>query len=418
MGSARKFVVERRTTEAVARTSTTVVTDPNARIETLDVLRGLALFGMIVVHFHQRFRSDAAPLNEWPGEWLIGWVVWWGLEDKAAAIFAFLFGVGFAILLRRASAADRPLAAPYLRRLLVLAVAGVVVEALTSFAILIQLALWGVPLLFVRNWSTRTLLVLVGVSVLAEPLFHLGRALNDVLNPATVAAAEEGGRAGAAQAQTYAAEVVQRLGRMQRSYISWPTLIPGVTFTLFLLGLLAVRHGVLDAPRRHVPLIVSAMMLGLACWLAFWLVLPRMPEAWYGWSDNAWPIRYGMGIVANQWLAFTYMGAVILLLAFRPAWIRRLEPFGITGRMAFTNYVLQAAAVYYLSSRFGPALRLRPYLYVAGAVVLFSLLALFSRLWLTRFRYGPLEWAWRAVTYLQVPRIRAPGQATTGHATP
>lgn len=417
MGLARKFVVEQRTTEAVARTSTSIVTDPTARIETLDVLRGLALFGMIVVHFHQRFRTDAAAVDGWPGEWLIGWVVWWGLEDKAAAIFAFLFGVGFAILLRRASAAGRPLAAPYLRRLLVLAVAGVLVEVLTSFAILIHLALWGVPLLFVRNWSTRTLLVLVGVSVLAEPLFHLGRALNDVLNPAAVAAAQDGARAGVAQAQTYGAEVMQRLGRMQRRYISWRTLIPGVTFTLFLLGLLAVRHGVLDAPRRHVRLIASAMILGLACWLGFWLVLPRMPEAWYGWSDNAWPIRYGMGIVANQWLAFTYMGAVILLLAFRPAWIRRLDAFGVAGRMAFTNYVAQAAAVYYLSSRFGLGLRLRPYYYVVGAIVLFSLLSLFSRLWLARFRYGPLEWVWRALTYLEVPRIRTAGPAATAPAS-
>ncbi|HEX6251154.1 MAG TPA: DUF418 domain-containing protein [Gemmatimonadaceae bacterium] len=402
----------------MARTSTTIVTDPTARIETLDVLRGLALFGMIVVHFHQRFRVDGPTPNAWPGEWLIGWVVWWGLEDKAAAIFAFLFGVGFAILLRRASAAGRPLAMPYLRRLLALAVAGVLVEALTSFAILIQLALWGLPLLVVRNWSTRTLLVLVGVAALAEPLFHLGRAVNEVLDPVTAAATQEGARAAAAQAQTYAAEVMQRLGRMQRRYVTWRALIPGVTFTLFLVGLLAVRHGVLDAPRRHVRLILSAMVFGLASWLVFWLVLPRMPEAWYGWNDNAWPIRYGLGIVANQWLAFTYMGAVILLLAYRPAWTRRLDAFGVAGRMAFTNYVLQAAVVYYLSSRFGLGLRLRPYLYVGGAVVLFTLLALFSRLWLARFAYGPLEWGWRALTYLQLPQARRTALAAAAPAAP
>jgi len=390
----------------VTRAHTTDVTDPTARIETLDILRGLALFGMIIVHFHQRFRANPPTSDGWPGEWLVGWIVWWGLEEKAAAIFAFLFGVGFAILLRRASAAGRPLAVPYLRRLVVLAAAGVVVEALTSFAILVHLALWGVPLLFVRKWSTGLLLVLVMVSALAEPLFNLGRALHDVLDPTTLATAQEGARSSAAQAHTYTAEVMQRLSRMQSRYLSWRTLIPGVTFTLFLLGLLAVRHGVLDTPRRHVRLIVSAMILGFICWLAFWLVLPRMPDAWYNWSEHAWPIRYGMGLVANHWLAFTYVGTVILLLAFRPEWTARLDAFGVAGRMAFTNYVLQAAAVYYLSSQFGLGTRLRPYNYVLGAVLLFSLLVLFSRLWLSRFRYGPLEWAWRGLTYLELPRAR------------
>jgi uncharacterized protein len=158
------------------------------------------------------------------------------------------------------------------------------------------------------------------------------------------------------------------------------------------------------------------MAFGFACWLVFWLVLPRMPEAWYGWNENAWPIRYGMGIVANQWLAFTYMGAVILLLAFRPVWIRRLDAFGVAGRMAFTNYVLQAAAVYYLSSRFGLGLRLRPYYYVLGAVLLFSLLVFFSRAWLARFRYGPLEWGWRALTYLRLPETRSVEAATPARA--
>src|SRR5687768_4535437 len=95
------------------------------RIELLDVLRGFALFGMIVVHFHQRVHTEVTGPED-----LIGWAVWVGLESKAWGTFAFLFGVGFAVLLRRAEVRGQPFAAFYLRRLAVLALFGVAAEVL------------------------------------------------------------------------------------------------------------------------------------------------------------------------------------------------------------------------------------------------------------------------------------------------
>ena len=71
----------------------------DARLDSLDILRGLALAGMILVHFHQKMRIEASGLED-----LIGWGVWVLVEQKAWGTFAFLFGVGFAILLRRLEA--------------------------------------------------------------------------------------------------------------------------------------------------------------------------------------------------------------------------------------------------------------------------------------------------------------------------
>jgi uncharacterized protein len=118
------------------------------------------------------------------------------------------------------------------------------------------------------------------------------------------------------------------------------------------------------------------------------------------------PIRYGMGVISDQWLAFTYIGGLVLLLAFRPRWTARLAPFGLAGRMALTNYVLQCVAFEYLSSPFGLGLKLRPYYYALGAVVLFGLQVAVSQLWLSRFRFGPLEWLWRSLTYLRWQPMR------------
>ena len=117
-------------------------------------------------------------------------------------------------------------------------------------------------------------------------------------------------------------------------------------------------------------------------------------------------LQNGAGIVSDQWLAFTYIGALALLLAYRPQWTQRLAWFGTAGRMALTNYVLQCVVIFLLSSPFAFGLHLSPYYYALGAVVFFSATVLVSRAWLSHFLYGPLEWLWRSATYLRIPPHR------------
>ena len=90
-----------------------------------------------------------------------------------------------------------------------------------------------------------------------------------------------------------------------------------------------------------------------------------------------------------------------MLLAYRPRWVSRLSFFGVAGRMALTNYVLQAAALSILACGYGLALRIRPYYEIPAAIILFSACVLLSRAWLARFRYGPLERIWRWITYAE-----------------
>ena len=380
-----------------------------ARNPVIDILRGIAMFGVIFVNFHQTFRLTVPESSVGPTEALIEWVTWIGFEQKAAATFALLFGIGFAIMLRSATAAGRNIVPFYLRRLGILALFGIAVEAFTGYAILLELALWGVPLLLVRNWSSRRLLVLAVASTLALPVYSLSLAARERMTGAQVAA-ESQSAASAGKPATYTAEVAGRLEQMERSYTSVRAIIPGSTFVLYLIGLLALRRGVFDEPRRHVRLITGAMAFGFLSWASYWLLLPFIPDAWTSWSRYAWPIRYGMGIVSDQWLAFTYVGALLLLLTYRQEWISRLRAFAAVGRTSLTVYVLQAIALYLLHSAFVLGLPLRPYLRVAISCALFVLLALASRYWLSRFRMGPLEWIWRAGTYLQLPPMKLGAQ--------
>jgi uncharacterized protein len=378
--------------------------DTDERLHALDILRGLALFGMILVHFHQKMRLEVTGPED-----LIGWGVYVLVEQKAWGVFAFLFGAGFAVLLRRLEERHAPVTATYLRRLATLACFGVVAEVGFGFHILFTYACWGVALLILRRWSTRALLVTAALSACARPLAAELSALHawwastspiPAANTALLQAVEAASRQG-----DYATLLTARwalfVGALPHT---WRDLLPDVNLALFVLGLLAVRHGVLDEPRRHVRLIAGWMTFGAASWAISWLGLRHLPPTHVPGAD--WPLEYGLGLVQDQWLCFTYIGAVVLLLAYRPVWTARLAVFGLSGRMALTNYMVQAAVLDALASGYGLGLKLRPRVYVVAAVLLFAAEAAASGAWLARYRFGPLEWLWRMATYARLQPLR------------
>jgi uncharacterized protein len=374
------------------------------RLHALDVLRGVALFGMILVHFHQKMRLEATGLED-----LVGWAIWALVEQKAWATFAFLFGAGFAILLRRLERRGAPVVAVYLRRLAMLAVFGIISDVAFGFHILFAYACWGVALLVVRRWSTRALLLAAALSACARPVAAEAAAIHawwaSAAPPLLATAPLSQAVDAAARQGSYLALLSARWALFVGGFPpSWRDLLPDVNLALFILGLLAVRHGILDDPKRHVKLIAGWMAFGAAAWACAWVVLPHLPTVPI--PGAAWPLEYGLGLVQDQWLCFAYIGAVVLLLAFRPAWTARLAVFGLAGRMALTNYMVQAAVLDALSSGYGAHLKLRPYLYPVAAVVLFGAQAAFSRAWLARYRFGPLEWLWRTATYARLQPLR------------
>ena len=374
------------------------------RIHALDILRGFALWGMIVVHFHQRVHTEAEGV-----EGLVGWAVWVGIEAKSWATFAFLFGVGFAVLMRRLESRQAPVALFFLRRLVVLALFGIVAEAAFGFHVLLEYALWGVPLLFLHRLPTHWLLLTALVAAAANPVIRAGAALEwwpSVVTPASARTGAELWTAvqAADREGTFLPLLTARLELMQFKYFALPSLIPGATFVLFVLGLLAVRSGLIDDPRRHVRLIASWMAFGFASWALYWGVLFQIPDRRFAPID--WQVRYGFGVVTEQWLCFTFIGGILLLLAFRPMWRSRLAWVGAAGRMALTNYMLQAAALDYIVSKYGLSLRLRPAVGLIAAATLFAAEVLVSRWWLARYRFGPCEWIWRSLTYGSLQPMR------------
>ena len=132
------------------------------RLAAVDALRGLALFGMLVVHV--QYYADGPPI--WADR--IQTAIDALFTERFWALFAFLFGVGFALQIERWE--DKPgFVRIYLRRLLILAGFAIVIAAFTGYRVLLGYAFWGLVLLAMRRWSDRALVVAAVVIALAAP---------------------------------------------------------------------------------------------------------------------------------------------------------------------------------------------------------------------------------------------------------
>jgi uncharacterized membrane protein YeiB len=230
---------------------------PAERIGVLDVLRGLALVGMYVVHFNYYEATPAELTASHPIAGPVAAVIGLFFESRFHAIFGMRFGVGFAVQLSRADARGERFAGRYLRRLLALAVFGIIAEAVFGYNVLFGYAMWGVPLLLVRRWPVRWLVPLVVVCAASVPLYNLGRIAVYSQRPDGMAqfqAANEGRnrRFFAAQEATGKAEEARmgHGGRGERAYAGLPPaveLAAGRGFTLFLLGMIAFRRACSNA---------------------------------------------------------------------------------------------------------------------------------------------------------------------------
>jgi uncharacterized protein len=260
---------------------------------------------------------------------------------------------------------------------------------------------WALPLLVIRRWSTRALIVTAIVSAASVTLYsatvtwlvcHMQPDCVAALGQARQATAMAVNRAlEAAEMQTsYLALLGARLRHMAWFYTQPFFVMPGATLTLFIAGVLFVRHHLFDDACAHSRVLRALAVLGVVSWVL----------------DN-WILPTGLGLVRDQWLTFTYVSCGLLLLARVPGLTSLLRPVAAAGRMALTNYLLQIATLDLLFAGYGLGLgKIRPVVGPVAALTCFAAEAAFSTRWLQRFQFGPAEWLWRSLTYAQWQPMR------------
>jgi uncharacterized protein len=394
------------------------------RVAVLDILRGIALIGMFMVHFNY---YEATPAGADPGRLasFIEQFTGMFIEERFWSIFAMLFGVGFAVQLTRAEARGEPFVGRYFRRLAALAVFGFIAEGVFGYNVLLGYALWGVPLFLVRKWPVKRLLLLLVLCASSRQIYSVGKMAWAARTPNGIVELKAANQARLRtflasrdsvrkleQSQSWGTVVAARVGFMPKFHWQWNR-FPNADLMLFLLGLIGWKLGLFTRPEARKRLIVGLMIFGVAS-TALYYVFPLGGPPPQEPNPN-WPLlstiaamfrTSGFGLVRPELLAFTYMGTVLLLVAHNRVWLQRLSFFGWAGRMALTNYMMQVILLDTMFTPHGFGLKIPAPLVWPGAIALFVAQVYMSRWWLARFRIGPLEWIWRSVTYWKVQPIR------------
>ncbi|HSM59372.1 MAG TPA: DUF418 domain-containing protein, partial [Longimicrobiales bacterium] len=404
--------------------------NPNERILTLDVLRGIALFGELAANIWVWFSGIVFRFPEYHAEiWsfspdaLAYLFIWFFISGKAITTFSMLFGLGFAVQMMRAQARGRSIVRPHARRLAILLLFGAVHGVFLWYGdILAAYALLGFALLLFRKRRERTLLIWAGVLIVALPIL-----LSSV--PLVIASASpEAGPDPAAQLAEMAdrngellalfasadpAQIVRgNLSMLQLQWLSPKSLFLVTLFGIFLLGLYAGRRRLFEHPDAHRALLRRLVIYGFPIGMAGTAVgmmlgsIPREEAMALAWMPLAVTTAFTAGTVP---FALAYIATATLLLE-RPAWRRPLSAFAPVGRMALTNYLAQTViciSIYYWGGLVG---RAGPLFGLILALVIFPVQMAASAWWLARFRFGPMEWLWRSLTYgrLQSMRLAAP----------
>lgn len=357
-------------------------TRPTARAQLPDVLRGLALLGILCVN-----AQDFAGYAEWQqsGADRAGQIVIDLLfNGKFISIFAMLFGAGAFTFLERGG---RTL---LLRRLAVLLLVGALHYVLVWHGdIIANYALVGVALILLETARPK---LLVGVGVLAGGLWALTFAMQALSAPNGLRSFSNTVQTG----QTYTQTV------QERGHEALPSIISVVGFdgfwllSLFCFGGALYRSGLLWWPEQHRPTLRLLLIGGAAVGLPLSALLAYF-NTQSSYSADYWsiPVRLTGGLA----LALAYVGGLGLLTAAgKLGW---LTAFGASGRLAMSNYIAQSLIMTSLFYPYGagfygqwgalPALLL--------ALGLGLLQVGLSSLYLRRFGSGPLEWLVRKLVY-------------------
>ena len=383
------------------------------RIELLDALRGAALFGIIAANM----RGFSGPLAAYfdhtvmwtdPVNRIAQALVDVFIQGKFITLFAFMFGIGFAIQMERADLSGIASRIFYVRRLAVLLLFGAIHFVFVWWGdILAPYALLGFLLMLFRTRSQKALLRWSAVLyayplLLGTLLFTLHSAGVPIPRPPPTTPEELQRIIGVYADGSYGDIVRQNIKELPFMAFGLIFFYPRV-LGVFLFGLWVWREGLIRELPAKTDLLRRCQKHGLWIGLLFNTFAVALTAIFH--PD---PMAPGPVILAVN-LALTigvpagslFYASTVALWWEKMQWRQRLRPFVAVGRMALSNYLLQSlvcTTLYYswgigLYGRVGPLLGFLPTIAIYAAQVILSVW------WLRHFTSGPMEWLWRRLTY-------------------
>jgi uncharacterized protein len=392
------------------------------RIASIDVLRGIAVLGILLMNIQTFSMIGSAYVNPTSyGEFAGVNAVIWGFtrlfaDQKFMTLFSMLFGAGIVLMSERAIADGRRAWAAHYRRMVVLLMVGLMHayllwygDVLTSYAIMGMVVYWG------RFWKPGVLLT-VGMVLLIVPVLIFGgvQLFFDFYPPEVVQQFWDDWRPDeelvAWELSVYRGGYWGQMEHRAATALELHTIVLLMWFAwrvggLMLIGMALFKWRILGAQRS--PTFYWRMLL---VGLGVGLMIEAIGMLYQ--TRGEWDVRVMIpGLLFNYFASlFTaagYLGAVMLICQ-RGVWPKLQRKLSAVGRMAFTNYLTQTiiCTTFFYGhglGLFGYFERWEQLLFVIGV---WGLQIVWSDMWLRRFNNGPLEWLWRCATYMRIMPLR------------
>jgi uncharacterized protein len=386
------------------------------RIASLDILRGLAIFGILLVNM-KSFSGPDSPIRSLSYEYFDHTVDVWTnvlleffVQGNFITMFSFLFGFGIILMAKRAKENNRGFMSFFVRRQLVLFLFGFLHVLFFWYGdILITYSVIGLCMLVFYKLPKNILLTIGLFLLITYSLFSTSltyeywasgaaasyQGIQDEQNETEIANSID------IYSQGSFSDIIRERVREWRDLNAYFMFFIWSLLPMFLFGAYAAKKRMFETPVIW-KLWWLTLFLGPGSKMLAVITFPLKGEDWRYETAMAWGYEFG-----GAMMSLFYICSIVLL--YRAGKCKRLfNLFQFTGRMAFTNYLAQsiiATAIFY-SYGFGFYGKIGPFTGVIIAIVLFGTQVVFSRWWLRNYYMGPLEWIWRTLTYGKRPKLK------------
>ena len=403
-------------------TKTIAPTTATERLLSLDILRGFAVLGILVMniqsfsmiaaaYFNPTAYGDFSGMHQWV--WMLSHVL---ADQKFMTIFSIMFGAGIVLITQKMEGSGRGPAGLHYRRTFWLLIIGLGHAYLFWFGdILVTYALCGFVLYLFRNLSPRKLVTIgvcmVAVSSLLFLLLGMAIANGIEIEGSLLEDWQPSASAIAQEVAAYRGTIVEQFEmRAAQAYKAQIEAFPWWGFWraggLMLIGMALFKWGVLSAQ------LTRATYLRMVT-VGFGIGLPIVIYGMFSMMNSDWSFEYArfFGWQFNYWgsilVSLGYIGLVMLFsLSNTMQWLK--DALAAVGRMALTNYLLHSFLCTLLF--YGHGFGLFGYVERTGqaiiVIAIWVLQLIVSPIWLRHFRFGPMEWLWRSLTYMKLQPMR------------
>lgn len=376
------------------------------RLHAIDMMRGFAIFGIFLVNI-MAFISPWIYLE--PGSW------WTSPLDRATEIvidlfaqasfytlFSFLFGFGAVMIQERAIAKGQDFAPLFARRLFILLIIGIIHAFLIWHGdILMAYASIGFLLLLFHKRKPKTLFVWALCLILIPTLLFGGFfTFLSLVVPDEFSTDPFQNELVQQSLEVYSSGSYVEITKQRVADWSYVNIAYGMGLFFQVLTLLPMfLLGMFFAKKKWLHNVNESTTILKRWWLGALIVMVAFKGLPYL-SQSNFGLQYIQDSLGGPAAAIFYATSIALLSRFQRA-SKSMRPLAYVGKMSLSNYLLQSIVSTLIFYGYGLGLYGKVSLFqgIFYVMIFYLLQVLLSKWWMTHFRFGPVEWVWRTLTY-------------------